>query len=150
MKNTDLQKNEKGQTLLEIIAVLVIIGTILAAVIPAVSASTDNGRINSTLSAVRNIQSSAVSYYNDNNGTFGSISNTGLIPKYIPGPATGAITDAWGGSISVGPGTITSQYVITLNSVPLSVEGTLVTDLTNTSISTSYSKTTNALQVTMS
>ena len=78
MKITNQERTKKGQTLLEIIAVLVIIGAILAAVIPAVTASTDNGRVSSAVSAIRTIQSAAVGYYNDNGGSYASLSIANL------------------------------------------------------------------------
>ena len=115
MKNMDQKRNKKGQTLLEIIAVLVIIGAILAAVIPAVTASTDNGRITSAINTIRSIQSAAVGYYNDNGGSYASISIANLAAKYLPANFTGTSANPWDGSITVAVnGTTTNQYKFTL------------------------------------
>ena len=119
MKNMSQKKNKEGQTLLEIIAVLVIIGAILAAVIPAVTTSTDNGRIRSAVSAIRAIQSAAVGYYNDNGGSYASVSIANLAAKYLPAGFTGTGANPWSGNITVAVnGATTNQYVLTMTNVP--------------------------------
>jgi len=151
MKTTNQKRNKNGQTLLEIIAVLVIIGAILAAVIPAVTTSTDNGRIRSAVSAIRAIQSAAVGYYNDNGGSYASVSIANLAAKYLPSGFSGTSANPWGGNITAAVnGTTTNQYVLTLTSVPSTAQAALTTALQNSSVSTSYSATTNTFTATLS
>jgi len=143
MKNMKNKKYKEGQTLLEIIAVMVIIGTILAAVIPAVTTSTDNGRIRSAVSAIRAIQSAAVGFYNDHGGSYASLAIgttaiPGLVPNYLPANFSGTGANPWGGNITVAQnGTNTSQYVVTLTNVPPGAQQSLQTALQNISVSTS-------------
>ena len=145
------QRSQKGQTLLEIIAVLVIIGAILAAVIPAVSASTDSGRVGSALSAIRAIQSAAVGYYNDNGGSYASLSVANLAAKYLPTGYTGTAANPWGGDITVAEnGTTTNQFVLTMKSVPLASQNQLANQLKNSSVSTTTNGTTNTFAATFS
>jgi prepilin-type N-terminal cleavage/methylation domain-containing protein len=144
MKNVTQKRNKKGQTLLEIIAVLVIIGAILAAVIPAVTASTDNGRIASAVNAIRAIQSAAVGYYNDNGGSYASVSIANLAAKYLPTNFSGTSANPWAGNITVAEnGTTTYQYVLTMTNVPTTAQIQLAKALQNTSVSTSTNATTN-------
>ena len=151
MKNMSQKKNKEGQTLLEIIAVLVIIGAILAAVIPAVTTSTDNGRIRSAVSAIRAVQSAAVGYYNDNGGSYASLSIANLAAKYLPAGFTGSSADPWGGNITVAVnGATTNQYVLTMTNVPTTAQSPLTTALQNSSVSTSYNATTNTFTATLS
>jgi general secretion pathway protein G len=151
MKNMVQKRKKKGQTLLEIIAVLVIIGAILAAVIPAVTASTDNGRIGSAVSAIRAIQSAAVGYYNDNGGSYASVSIAKLAAKYLPAGFTGTNANPWNGNIAVAVnGTTTYQYVLTMTNVPSTAQTSLTTALQNSSVSTSYNATTNTFTATLS
>jgi len=151
MKKTSHERSKKGQTLLEIIAVLVIIGAILAAVIPAVTASTDNGRVSSAVSAIRTIQSAAVGYYNDNGGSYASLSIANLAAKYLPAGFTGTSANPWNGNIAVAEnGSISNQYVLTMTSVPATAQTPLTTALQNSSISTNYNATTNTFTATLS
>lgn len=149
MKNMNLQRDKKGQTLLEIIAVLVIIGAILAAVIPAVSASTDTGRVNSALSGIRSIQSAAVGYYNDNGGTYAAISVAGLTAKYLPAGFTGTSANPWSGNIGIAGVTgVSNQYTITLNNVPSTAQTQLAKALQNSAVSTTPNATTTPTSTT--
>lgn len=151
MKNIDQRRNKKGQTLLEIIAVLVIIGVILAAVIPAVTASTDNGRVASAVNAIRSIQSAAVGYYNDNGGSYASVSIANLAAKYLPSGFSGTSANPWGGNITIAEnGPTTNQYVLTLTSVPSAAQTQLVKALQNNSLSTTSNTTTNVFTATFS
>jgi prepilin-type N-terminal cleavage/methylation domain-containing protein len=151
MKKVNQMKGQKGQTLLEIIAVLVIIGTILAAVIPAVTSSTDNGRIRSAVSAIRSIQSAAVGYYNDNGGSYASVSIAGLAAKYLPAGFSGTSANPWNGNITVAVnGAAINQYVLTMTDVPSSAQNPLTIALQNSSVSTNYNATTNTFTATLS
>ena len=151
MKNMSQQKGRKGQTLLEIIAVLVIIGAILAAVIPVVTAQTDNGRVASALNAIRSIQSAAVSYYNDNGGSYASVSIANLAAKYLPAGFSGTSANPWNGNITVAEnGTTTNQYVITMTSIPSAAQTQLAKALQNTSLSTTTNATTNTFTAILS
>jgi len=137
----DKHKSQKGQTLLEIIAVLVIIGVILAAVIPAVSASTDNSRVQNALSTMRAVQSAAVGYYNDNGGSYASISiaNLAANSKYLPASlvTANAITNPWNGTTTVAGANASNQYVLTMTNVPPGIQQQLINGLQNTAVSTS-------------
>jgi len=143
MKNMKRQ-GQQGQTLLEIIAVLVIIGAILAAVIPAVTTQTDNGRVASAMNTIRSVQSAAVGFYNDNGGSYAAVSIANLATKYLPAGFSGTNANPWGGNISVAEnGTTTNQYVLTLTGVPSSAQTQLAKALQNTSLSTNSNATTN-------
>ena len=145
------KRRKKGQTLLEIIAVLVIIGVILAAVIPAVTATTDNGRITSAVNGIRSIQSAAVGFYNDNNGSYAAISIANLATKYLPGGFTGTSSNPWGGNISVAAnGAATNQYVLTMTKVPTTAQTQLTAALQSSALSTNYNGTTNTFTATLS
>ena len=151
MKNMDRKKTQKGQTLLEIIAVLVIIGAILASVIPVVTAQTDNGRVASAVNAIRSIQSAAVGYYNDNGGSYASVSIANLAAKYLPAGFSGTGANPWQGNITVAMnGTTTNQYVLTMTGVPSAAQTQLSKALQNTSLATTTNATTNIFTATFS
>jgi len=79
MKNTYQETNNKGFTIIELIAVMVIIAVILGAVLAAVKGVTDNSRITSALASVRALQTASVNYYNSNGGSYSNLSLAALI-----------------------------------------------------------------------
>lgn len=61
-------KNEKGMTLIELLAVIVILAIIAAIAIPAIGNIIDNSRVGAIKSDAQNIIAAAELYYTDNPG----------------------------------------------------------------------------------
>ena len=125
MKNIIQRKRATGFTVIEMIAVMVIITVILGAVLTTVQGATNTSRITSTLSSIKSIQTACVNYYNANGGTYtngtlaagntlslANLASNGMLPAGVAG------TNAWGGAITVAPDANANYFDITLSSVP--------------------------------
>jgi len=127
MKNTSQKINKEGFTILELIAVMAVITVILGAVLAAVIGAMNQGKVTSTLSSIKAIQTAAVNFYNGNGGTYASTGTYGLplslanmaTENMLPGNVASG-TNAWGGTITVAPDANSSYFDITLTNVPAS------------------------------
>ena len=111
---------KKGFTIIELIAVMVIITVILGAVLAAVKGATDNSRITSAIASVRSLQTASVNYYNNNGGSYSNLSLSTLASNnMLPANFTsGANANPWAGSITVAPDTNANYFDITFTNVP--------------------------------
>jgi len=136
MKNTRQKINNKGFTLVEVIAVMAVATVILGAVLPAVIGAINNSKVTSTINTIKSLQAASVSYYNSNGGTYASTGTIGVLSLanlasngMLPAGVTG--TDAWGGAITVAPDATAGQFDITMTKVPTSAQTPLATALGN-------------------
>jgi type IV pilus assembly protein PilA len=74
-KKMKFSKNQKGLTLVELLAVIVILGVIAAIAVPAIGSTITNSKTKSDAQTVLLIQGAAERYANDNNPT-GSLTGT--------------------------------------------------------------------------
>ena len=119
MKNTRQKTNKKGFTIIELIAVMVIIGVILSSVLAAVKGATDNSRITSAIASVRALQTASVNYYNSNGGSYTGLSIVTLASgNYLPANFSGTSNNPWNGNITVAPDSNANYFDITLTNVP--------------------------------
>ena len=132
MKNITRVSNNKGFTIIELIAVMVIIAILLGAVIAAVKGVTDNSRVTSAIDSIRALQTASVNYYNSNGGSYsaGSLGNLSLASlaanNMLPANFTsGTNANPWNGSITVAPDSNPNYFDITLTNVPTSAAATL-------------------------
>jgi type IV pilus assembly protein PilA len=123
------KNNNKGFTIIELIAVMVIIAVILGAVLAAVQGATNNSRTTSALASIRALQTASVGYYNSNGGSYSNLSLSTLASNnMLPANFTsGTNADPWNGNITVSPDTNANYFDITLTNVPAAA----ATSLTN-------------------
>ena len=126
MKNRGQQK---GFTVIELIAVMVIIAVILGSVLAAVKGATDNSRITSAISSVRALQTASVNYYNNNGGSYNNLSLSTLASNsMLPNNFTSGVNaNPWNGASTVAPDANANWFDITFTNVP----STAATSLTN-------------------
>ena len=130
MKNTRQKTNKKGFTMIEMIAVMVVIGVILSAVIPALTGAINNGRVASAAGTIRSLQTAATNYYNGNGGSYTGLTLATLASgNYLPAGVTG--TNSWNGTITVAPDANASWFDITLTNVPTAQATLLTTQVAN-------------------
>jgi prepilin-type N-terminal cleavage/methylation domain-containing protein len=100
-------RNEKGFTLIEIIAVLVILGILAAVAVPRYFSMVDKAQQSAMKGAIAALQSTATSEY---------ASQLLAVPTstYTPATATGIVVGDFTGSISVSTGTVT----VTITTAP--------------------------------
>jgi len=128
MKNTRHKTNKKGFTIIELIAVMVIIGIILSAVLAAVQGATNNSRLTSAVASVRALQTASVNYYNSNGGSYTSLSIATLASgNYLPANFSGTGNNPWNGNITVAPDSNANWFDITLTNVPSTQQVALTT-----------------------
>lgn len=85
-------KNEKGMTLIELLAVIVILAIIAAIAIPAIGNIIENSRVGAIKSDAQNVLSSANLYFTENTGNEVKISE--LIAKdYLDNAGSLDVTD---------------------------------------------------------
>ncbi|EGQ22551.1 hypothetical protein HMPREF9372_2831 [Sporosarcina newyorkensis 2681] len=89
-------KNEKGLTLVELLAVIVILGIIAAIAVPAIGGIIDNSRIKAAHADAMNIMSAANLYFADNPDVTGSQVTLKELQdeKYIDNAGTFEINDS--------------------------------------------------------
>ena len=132
MKKKNVLRNQKGFTLIEIIAVLVILGILAAVAIPKYLSMADEARIKSAQGAIAEVKgrlsSAQAKYMMENNGTAPS---AGTLFTYA------GATNQYGGNLlnlgtdyTITMPTSTSPLVITVTNVqsnPVSVVGNFFT-----------------------
>ena len=132
MKNTRQKSNTNGFTIIELIAVMVIIGVILSSVLATVQGATNNSRITSAIASVRALQTASVNYYNGNGGSYTGLSLATLASgNYLPSNFTsGTNQNPWNGSITVAPDANANYFDITFTNVPSAAATSLTTAVT--------------------
>ena len=120
---------KRGFTIIELIAVMIIIAVILGSVLAVVKGATDNSRITSALASIRALQTASVGYYNNNGGSYNNLSlatlaSNNLLPANF---TSGANANPWAGSIVVAPDANANYFDISFTNVP----STASTVLTN-------------------
>ena len=119
MKNTRPKIKNNGFTVIELIAVMVIIAVILGSVLAAVKGATDNSRTTSAIASVRALQTASVNYYNNNGGSYAGLSLAVLASgNYLPANFSGTGNNPWNGNITVAPDSNANYFDITFTSVP--------------------------------
>lgn len=112
-------KNEKGLTLIELLAVIVILAIVAAIAIPAIGNIIDNSRIKAAKSDVVNVISAANIYFTDNPDKASATQND--LAGFVD--AEGVLKDA---TYTVTKGTTTTtNNTTTTNPTSLSVTGTV-------------------------
>ncbi len=128
MKNTRQKTNKKGFTIIELIAVMVIIAVILGSVLAAVKGATDQSRLTSAIASVRALQTASVNYYNSNGGSYTGLSVATLASgNYLPANFSGTGNNSWNGNITVAPDANANWFDITLTNVPSTQQAALTT-----------------------
>ncbi|ANU19190.1 hypothetical protein BBI15_02690 [Planococcus plakortidis] len=84
-------KDQKGMTLIELLAVIVIIAIIAAIAIPAISNLIQNSREDALVADAQNVLSAASLYFAENGGATAFADDTPNVNNYIE--TTGEITD---------------------------------------------------------
>ena len=94
-------KNEKGLTLVELLAVIVILAIVAAIAIPAIGNIIENSRYNAVKADAINVLNAANLYFTENNGettvTVETLKTQGFLDSEGKIPTTGQITKAKGG-----------------------------------------------------
>ena len=130
MNRTMQKTNNKGFTMIEMIAVMVVIAVILGAVLPALVGASNNSRITSALGTIRALQTASTNYYQSNGGSFANLSLAALASgNYLPANITG--TNSWSGTIAVAPDSNANWFDITLTNVPANASSALTTAVAN-------------------
>jgi len=130
MKNMRHKTNKKGFTMIEMIAVMVVVAVILSAVLPSLIGAINNSRVSSAAGTIRSLQTAAANYYNANGGSYTGLSIATLASgNYLPAGITG--TDSWNGTITLAPDANASWFDITLTNVPTAQATALTTQVAN-------------------
>ena len=130
MKRKREEINYGGFTMIEMIAVMVVIAVILSTVLPTLIGATNNSRISSTLGTIRALQTASANYYQSNGGSYANLSLANLASgNYLPANITG--TNSWSGTITVAPDANANWFDITLTNVPSSASTILTTAVAN-------------------
>jgi len=77
---------EKGFTLIELLIVVAILGILAAVIVPNISTFLGTGKVAAANTEVANVETAALAYYADNDGTWPANTNTALLP-YISAAA---------------------------------------------------------------
>ncbi len=131
MKNVRQKTNRNGFTLIEVIAVMAIVTVILGAVLAAVQGAMNNGKVASTLSTIKALQTASVNFYNANGGTYANSGSLGVglslanlaAQNMLPNNVING-TNAWNGTITIAPDTNPLYFDLTLTNVPVNAGGT--------------------------
>lgn len=125
MKNkmSKILKNEKGLTLIELLAVIVILAIISAIAIPAIGNIIDNSRYNAVKADAINVLNAANLYYTDNPDATTAVTVANLkSDKYLD--SSGKITE---GSVSIAvPHALTITTAITYGSSTVTFTGATI------------------------
>lgn len=73
---------QKGFTLIELLVVIAIIGILAAVVLASLNSAREKGKVAAIKSNLKNLQSQAELYYNDN-GTYANLCSSGLITPFL-------------------------------------------------------------------
>jgi len=71
---------EKGFTLIELLIVVAILGILAAVIVPNISTFLGTGKVAAANTEVANVETAALAYYADNDGTWPTNTNTLLLP----------------------------------------------------------------------
>lgn len=118
-----LRRGEKGFTLIELLIVVAILGILAAVIVPNLATFLGTGKVAAANTEVANVESGALAYYADNNGTWPTDCHTtanaslmdppGTASAYLSadptaeynfnafGKATPTVTASWGGDTSI-------------------------------------------------
>ncbi|MDE2222422.1 MAG: prepilin-type N-terminal cleavage/methylation domain-containing protein [Candidatus Omnitrophica bacterium] len=126
-------RHKEGFTIIELTIVMIVIAAILSAVLFAGQSTTDASRVTSALASVKSLQTAAVSFYNNNGGSYSGLSLSTLASGgYLPANFTsGTNQNPWKGNITVAPDSSNANYFdITFTNVPSSAATSLTAAVT--------------------
>ena len=141
----------KGFSLLEMIIVMVIMGTMAMVVVNNTKGSSESGQVTSALQSINAIQTASMQWFADNGNTFTGISVAKLVSSKFLGDAfTGTKANPWGGDYSVAANAADAARVdLTLTGVSAGAAGKLSTALAKKGLSGVYTAGSNTYVVTM-
>lgn len=84
-KNLELLKNQSGFTLIEMLIVVILLGILATVIIPQVSVSTDDAKVNTLSSNLTQMRNAIELYYYQHNNTYPGAA--------LPGTKPGDVTD---------------------------------------------------------
>jgi prepilin-type N-terminal cleavage/methylation domain-containing protein len=122
------KNNKKGFSLLELIIVMVVMGTMAIVVVNNTKGSSESGQITSAMQSVSAIQTASMQWFADNGNAFTGVSVGTLVTSKLLGEAfTGTSANPWGGNYSLAVnGADAAKADLTITAVP----GTAATKLT--------------------
>ena len=130
MKKANQKLNKKGFSMIEMILVLAVVGTLMLMFLPQIIPAVANSSITTAAGSIKSVQNVSPQYYQQNGNTFtggttGSISiaNLGTL-KLINATA---VTNPFGGAITVAPDADGTHVDVTLTNVPSAAVGTQIT-----------------------
>ena len=121
-------KNEKGLTLIELLAVIVILAIVAAIAIPAIGNIIDNSRYNAAKADAVNILNSANLYFTDNPEDTDGITVADLIKEdyldnagLFEGNATASVSKVSGGNQLTGTVTYSGEKTVEFNAASIAI-----------------------------
>lgn len=133
-------KNEKGMTLIELLAVIVIIAIIAAIAIPAIGNIIENSRHGAARADVQNVLSAGSLYFTENGSADGATVNLTTLAPYIDdeGNVTEAVVTKVAGGNTIAAVVDTPQGTYDFKTIPR--DNQTLSNMTNDQIKAIFTK----------